>query len=870
MTRQKKSKYLALDVLKELEQSAANGATTIELAEALRQSRQVTSLYLSQLVQEGLVVKTGTKPVYYHSNNNQDVFEDLIGYDGSLKEAVEGAKAAVVYPPNGFPLMITGSSGVGKSYLAHLIFKYAKEQKVIKSDGKFVSLNCADYANNPELLSSVLFGHKKGSFTGASNDVTGLVEQADGGYLFLDEIHRLPKENQEKLFTLLDTGEFYPLGERKEKRTVNVRFLFATTEDLNHYLLTTFTRRVPMSIHLPDVSERSYKERLKLLQFFFVNEARQMNTTMKVGSHTIDHLLNQSFDGNVGTLANEIKVLCARAYQEKSGENALLVSEDAKRETDWLFIEVDGKAFGETNKRKRVDEAYTLLLKQLKECTSSKISLSEVVFNIQSFVRFLDKEELLNRELQVIGLANEMAEKSRSFISKMYGVNRKLSPEHAIALASFLTYLADEEVPMDSNVMRELAQSFPRSIFLTKKLIGKVRHWLGDLTDKKLEWCSVLLTSIYMNEKIRDIEKVKMSCLLLSHGPSMSTSIQEVVNTLAENYVFDAFDMPVEVSIGEIAKEVKSYLNEMHIENEGVILLFDMGSLSQMYKVIKAQTNDDLLVINNLTTAMALDVALQVINGRSFKEIADQSTKYGKSTKSQYYEGISLNKNIVVSCMSGLGLSMEIKNLLEKFLHQETEIITMDYRQLKTSLEMNDVSYFKNTKLILTTTDFPQESGVPSFNVYNIMESDYATAFSRLLIQNGEEQKAIDSLLQALLEFFTVEGVSARLQFLNPAIVTKEVQEVIAKYEQYYQITIDGKSKLSLYMHIALMLERLITSSRNSKEATEKEQEPMDTDKAEFHSISKNIFHAIEMKYNIVIDRYELSLIYELLQYAQK
>ncbi len=66
--------------------------------------------------------------------------------------------------------------------------------------------------SNPELLSSALFGYTKGAFTGASQEHTGLLEKADGGVLFLDEVHRLSEEGQEKLFTFMDTGEFSPMG----------------------------------------------------------------------------------------------------------------------------------------------------------------------------------------------------------------------------------------------------------------------------------------------------------------------------------------------------------------------------------------------------------------------------------------------------------------------------------------------------------------------------------------------------------------------------------------------------------------------------------------------------------------------------------
>ena len=93
--------------------------------------------------------------------------------------------------------------------------KVSQQEGVINKGAHFVVLNCADYANSPELLSSVLFGYKKGAFTGAYTDKIGLVDQADNGYLFLDEVHRLSRKSQEKLFVLLDSGKFYPLGENK-------------------------------------------------------------------------------------------------------------------------------------------------------------------------------------------------------------------------------------------------------------------------------------------------------------------------------------------------------------------------------------------------------------------------------------------------------------------------------------------------------------------------------------------------------------------------------------------------------------------------------------------------------------------------------
>ncbi|MBA1393334.1 AAA family ATPase, partial [Lactobacillus sp. XV13L] len=165
-------------------------------------SRSTVSSYLNQLYKKGILNKANTRPTQFWLPTKERAFEDVIGVNESLAPIVEQCKAAVNYPPDGLPVIIRGNSGVGKSMLAKKIYQYALLQGIIKQDAPFVTLNCADYANNPELLSSVLFGYVKGAFTGATNDKTGLLDAANGGYLFLDEVHNLSQENQEKLFLL--------------------------------------------------------------------------------------------------------------------------------------------------------------------------------------------------------------------------------------------------------------------------------------------------------------------------------------------------------------------------------------------------------------------------------------------------------------------------------------------------------------------------------------------------------------------------------------------------------------------------------------------------------------------------------------------
>lgn len=230
-----------LSIMRQTKQKKGHYLLTSDLAKKLGVKRNTVSHYLNQLVKEKKIIKVNTRPVIFvdrewaEKNANQqlqqeyttlkslenlishhDVFSSVIGHDQSLYSQIRKLKAAASYPGR-LPVLINGQTGTGKSYIAKKFFDYCVEEGYIPSNGKFISFNCAEYADNPELLSSTLFGHVKGAFTGADSDHTGLFDEANNGMLFLDEVHRLDSKGQEKLFSYLDTGTISPLGEAAEK-----------------------------------------------------------------------------------------------------------------------------------------------------------------------------------------------------------------------------------------------------------------------------------------------------------------------------------------------------------------------------------------------------------------------------------------------------------------------------------------------------------------------------------------------------------------------------------------------------------------------------------------------------------------------------
>lgn len=243
-------------------------------------------------------------------------FDSLIGCNESLSNHIKQAKAAILYPPHGLDTLLIGSTGVGKSHFAKSMFDFAKRSGRISPAAPFITYNCASYAENPQLVMSQLFGYSKGAFTGADSDKPGLVELADKSILFLDEIHRLNPEGQEKLLFLMDQGIFRRLGETTKDRHADVLLICATTENPQNALLSTFLRRIPVHITLPPLSERSVSERLKLVLFFFWREAINLKKEIKIDRQIISTFVHYDCPNNIGQLSTDIKLTCANTYYQ--------------------------------------------------------------------------------------------------------------------------------------------------------------------------------------------------------------------------------------------------------------------------------------------------------------------------------------------------------------------------------------------------------------------------------------------------------------------------------------------------------------------------------------------------------------------------
>ena len=229
---------------------------------------------------------------------------DIIGNDAALNLALE--KTSVIAPSD-LAVLITGESGVGKDVIPRIIHDASR-----RKTGPFLAVNCG--AIPVGTINAELFGHEKGSFTGAVATRKGYFEEADGGTLFLDEIGELPKETQAMLLRVLQDGEYIKVGSSKVEKT-DVRVIAATNLDLAHAVAEgrfredLYYRLNAIQIKMPSLRER--KDDIYLLFRKFSSDFAEKTRLCKLSlSHeAISQLRNYRWPGNIRQLKNFTEAL---------------------------------------------------------------------------------------------------------------------------------------------------------------------------------------------------------------------------------------------------------------------------------------------------------------------------------------------------------------------------------------------------------------------------------------------------------------------------------------------------------------------------------------------------------------------------------
>lgn len=282
--------------------------------------------------------------------------------------------------PTTATVLITGESGTGKELAAQALHRLS-----MRKDNDFITVNCT--ALSETVIESELFGHVKGAFTGAWKDKKGLVESADGGSLFLDEIGDLSVSMQTKLLRLLQEGDYKPVGSSQTK-TADIRYIAATNHCLEDEIRAKrfredlFYRLNVVRIELPPLRER--KTDIPLLARHFLKKYSLLNQkeASDFSPAALQALNSYSFPGNVRELENMIEravIFCRKGIIERDG---LFAEDQPCSESAGIDREVLMLPFKEA-REKTMELFHASYIRSLLERNSGNISRAAESAGIQ-------------------------------------------------------------------------------------------------------------------------------------------------------------------------------------------------------------------------------------------------------------------------------------------------------------------------------------------------------------------------------------------------------------------------------------------------------------------------------------------------------
>lgn len=665
-------------------------------------------------------------------------FDTLIGGEAGLKVAIQQAKAAMLYPPRGLHTLLCGPSGVGKTTFARLMHSFAVELKALAADAPFISFNCADYAGNPQLLMAHLFGVVRGAYTGADRDRAGLVEQAHRGILFLDEVHRLPPEGQEMLFHLMDRERFRRMGDVHE-RTSSLLLLAATTEDPAIALLPTLRRRIPMTITLPGLPERTPMERYALLRAFFTTECSSIGTNIQADPQVLRALLFYECPGNIGQLRADVQLTCARAYLEYRTNNlselqvhlgvlpdhvrrGLLRTAELQRDFEEVLPVLEathvftptGLSVGLVSES--VQDLYETIGRDLNHLRTSGLPESEINrllhLDIQHYFQRFASEVGARKTDTPLALVDERIARVCARIAA-YAEERlartlpdKLSLVLAMHLTSTLEYL-EQQRPIPPLAIQSVRRAYPIEYEVAREALRQFRSALSvTLPESETDVLTILLANA---ETLLSSEQSTVGIVVATYGRGIAEGLAELANTLIGVTFVRWVELTLEQSPEELLAQVIRWVRVAE-QGGGVLLLVDFSSLLSLGEMISRQTTIQTRAIAGVSAPLLIEAVqraqrsrqttldqlvaslpARAADARLTARVPASAEKSGQGNAARgeepgYYEPGFANDHlprvILTVCLTGFGSAAKIAELLSEHLpglsEQGTEVICMD------------------------------------------------------------------------------------------------------------------------------------------------------------------------------------------------
>lgn len=805
------------------------GFTTEDLSKQLQMQRTNVSALLNELVRERKVLKHLGRPVYYNlaknsleSTMNVAAFQKLIGHDCSLKNCVQLAKAAIMYPEDSMNTLIIGEKGSGKSYFSSLMYAFAKEQKIIPQDAPFIKFNCNYYINNEEDLLMHLYGIH-GSYENSA------FYHAQNGVLFIDHIDLLTPKAKKLLFDFID--------EKKEKKII---LICAADEQSSRVSMEIFYSKFPIHIKLPSLRKRSLEERLELVECFFMDEADKMKKEIKINSELLRCFLLYPCQGNIKQLKNDVKVGCANAYVREINQNlntlhvfvhdchsyirkGFIFYKENRDKIESLIPNHYTYTFTPNGQRKKEEAIvkvenqntiYDVIEQKVKELRKREIREEDIMTivsadiesDLMSVKHKLDRVELDRQvfmkivDSRIIDLVDAFLKEASLTFHKVYPTSTFYSIclhlSACLKRNTFTQSLSNEKI-------MEIVEKYKEEYSFSMNFASKVEKELAIL----LPIDEVIFITIFLCEN--QIQKRnnynRPSLLVVMHG-SIASSIASTVNKIYREHEVYAYDLLLDKDMNEAYEELKK-LCKVIDNGAGIFIIYDMGSVRVMCESIIQETGIHAKMLEVPVTLMTLDCAIKLSTSETVGSVYDDMLKNGFGSfgalKNEYKRLEKDNHKIIITlCRTGEGSALQIKQYLEKNLAlDDVDIVALalgDSKQLVSELNHRKEKY--NILCVVGTYD-PKLYDIPFISIAKLFDTPVDKLPMLLALKDMELSSAFDysEMYDYLEENLPAVDIQKLKRHLPRAL--QKIKKCVSDFTIHEEV--------GLFMHIACSISRI-------------------------------------------------------------
>ncbi|MDF1494546.1 PRD domain-containing protein [Caproiciproducens sp. CPB-2] len=866
-------------------------------------SRSLVSKYLNDFFKEGILIKISSRPVLFlfkkmleenfkisfneneflsldnfnrylqeNSRSKKD-FENAIGSQGSLFSVINQCKACAEYSSKGLPVILYGEPGVGKKFLGRCFYEYLKNKHLTSEEALFEEYIFFENGNWKDTEKNI-FGSISET-EGKKKYLPGALSRIKDGVLCIGDIKFLPPELISKFKLLLTDNVFYPYGERNTSFKSHARLVFFTEKETDARKIEELLQYIPSICKIPNLKGRYPDEKEELIIHALLEQEILSERKIFISSKALQVLNLLEYPQNIISIQSTIRKICMMANVIKGQDHIEIytynipeelqlqsnITENSGKVNDSL-IAVDNYQNGKDTKR--LFWAFGLVFEVFEKLKigvySDKDFIHKLIPIIKDFENcipysncsYLGVDKYFNDQRIVIVINR---------VLQIYHVSLPANISLLVSNIIFSRYKSDHDYTKweqeKRGILEEILTYFESNYVNSTFIIDKIDRYLRNNLEIKLDNGSKIILNIVLMKYEKSSEERKYLSIIVAHGYATASSIAKLANSLLGEYFFEAVDVEYGTPVDETINQIEGYIQRFSMKSD-VLLIVDMGSLEKIGEELSNRLNRNLVVINNLSAKLAIDIGTSILNGKDIPEIIEKDAK-DLTPEFKLFKKQSVQDAVVFTSENGTVMAERMMKLFRESLPREIDVIftVHDFSSFMKS-STKDKIFEQYHVLFVAGTSNPNLPEEKFLTLDDMVEVGNIGKISRLL-GGYLEPNQLDELKQNLLKNFTLNNVINYLTILDPKKVLDSVLDALGQMQEHLAVPFNGASILGLTVHLCCMIERLV---RKEAIGASEDIDEFIKEKSDFIAVVNISFSDILDNYNISIPTSEIKYIY--------